>query len=480
MRDLVLTLFIFGMLPYAFLRPVVGLYLWAWISYMNPHRLTWSYAYSFRFNYFVAIITILGVVFFWRKREKIPSTGPVFLLTLFFIWVCLSTLLAFSPGGAWIDFVRFFKIYLMLLITFLTVGSRRSITILVVIIAVSIGFFGIKGGVFTILTGGQFHILGPEDSFFYDNNTFALAEVMVIPLFMFFRTQLKNRWLRLFVLICTVLAVIAVIGSYSRGGLVGLMVVIFFFWLRTPGKIKITVFIPLVMVVIFSSMPEKWQDRMSVLAESVTVIKPVKDFIEDPPNLFESRSAFDESNNPFNLDETDDDFFETEESRLLADMSVQGRFQAWGFAWNLALDRPIFGGGFHAFTQRAYDIYYPGVIRRDAHSIYFEVMGEQGFGGLLIWLLLHFSVFRMQGSIVRRTKNVEELLWAHELARYMGIGLLGYYSAGAFLGLAYFDLPFHYLAIIIILQKVVNKELSNRPEPERRNRFPYVSPHKNR
>jgi len=44
MRDLFVTAVIFGLLPFIFKRPWVGILVWAWLSYMNPHRLAWGFA----------------------------------------------------------------------------------------------------------------------------------------------------------------------------------------------------------------------------------------------------------------------------------------------------------------------------------------------------------------------------------------------------------------------------------------------------
>ena len=49
MRDLFVTLIVLGALPFAFLRPSIGVLTFSWLSYMNPHRLTWGFAYDFPF-----------------------------------------------------------------------------------------------------------------------------------------------------------------------------------------------------------------------------------------------------------------------------------------------------------------------------------------------------------------------------------------------------------------------------------------------
>ena len=112
----------------------------------------------------------------------------------------------------------------------------------------------------------------------------------------------------------------------------------------------------------------------------------------------------------------------------------------------------------------------------DAHSIYFEVLAEQGYVGLLLFLALWFLGFRTCGKIKKKVQNIEHLKWAGTLATMAQVSLVAYGAGGAFLGLAYFDLPYHILAICVLCQLFVNKELNTKsslhsahiqPPPER-------------
>ena len=42
MRSLVLTLIVFGSIPLIIVKPPVGVLMWSWLGYMNPHRLSWG------------------------------------------------------------------------------------------------------------------------------------------------------------------------------------------------------------------------------------------------------------------------------------------------------------------------------------------------------------------------------------------------------------------------------------------------------
>ena len=193
MRDLFLTLFVLGMIPVSFLRPYLGLLMWAWLTYMNPQRLTWSFAYDFRFNYFIALATIMGILFNPRIRMRIPLSSTSIFLFLFIGWTSMSTVYALNFGPASWEWNRFMKIQAMVLTTFIVVHNRRELQTLILIIALSFGFYGFKGGFFTIVTGGNFRVLGPASSFFRDNNTFALALIKVVPLISYLQMQTTSR-----------------------------------------------------------------------------------------------------------------------------------------------------------------------------------------------------------------------------------------------------------------------------------------------
>jgi probable O-glycosylation ligase (exosortase A-associated) len=109
------------------------------------------------------------------------------------------------------------------------------------------------------------------------------------------------------------------------------------------------------------------------------------------------------------------------------------------------------GGGFETFKAPTFRQYAPEPFRvHDAHSIYFEVMGEHGFIGLGLFLLMGiFTWFRAQ-QVIRACKKDAERKWASDLASMVQVSLVGYAVGGTFLGLAYFDLPYHLMIIVVL------------------------------
>ncbi|MEJ2459509.1 MAG: putative O-glycosylation ligase, exosortase A system-associated, partial [Novosphingobium sp.] len=179
MRDIALFAFVFGMLPFILKQPYIGVLAWSWLSYMNPHRLTWGPAYDFPFAQLVAVTLFVSLVLN-PEKQRFPASRIVVVWVLFLLWTLVSTYFAYFPHSAWEYETRVFKIQIILFISLWLMGSPERIKLMVWVIFVSVGFFGIKGGIFTILTGGSGRVYGPAASFIAENNALAVALLMVI------------------------------------------------------------------------------------------------------------------------------------------------------------------------------------------------------------------------------------------------------------------------------------------------------------
>ena len=85
------------------------------------------------------------------------------------------------------------------------------------------------------------------------------------------------------------------------------------------------------------------------------------------------------------------------------------------------------------------------------------MLGEQGYIGLFLFLLLFFLAFRTGTWIIKQARGDPELEWASDLAGMLQVSLIAYFAAGAFLGLAYFDLPYHMVALLLLTRLEVEK-----------------------
>jgi probable O-glycosylation ligase (exosortase A-associated) len=132
------------------------------------------------------------------------------------------------------------------------------------------------------------------------------------------------------------------------------------------------------------------------------------------------------------------------------DDSAKGRINAWWMAWNLAKSN-FFGGGFMVSEPSIFAMYAPDP--RDvhaAHSIYFMVLGEQGFVGLFLFLLLWSFVWFTAGRLRTQGRKLPQTLWLSHLGAMCQVSLAGYATGGAFLSLSYYDLPYNILILVVL------------------------------
>ena len=220
----------------------------------------------------------------------------------------------------------------------LTLLFRKDhVLALIWVVAGSIGFYAIKGGLFTIATLGQYRVWGPEDSFIADNNAFALATVMSIPLWAYLYTQYKTRpWIRFGIMAATALfRRVSPIGSHSRGAVVAIVAMAAFLWLKSRRKLAVGIVLVIGAVAAVAFMPQEWEERIATITAQGT------------------------------------------------EQSANSRLETWTMLWNLAVDRPFTGGGFETYQRWIFQKYNPGYDRTHAaHSIYFQVLGEHGFVAL--------------------------------------------------------------------------------------------------
>lgn len=417
MRDIIITLIVFGAVPWIIRKPSIGILVWSWLAYMNPHRMSWGFAYNLPFSAVTAIAIFIGFIFS-KEPKRIPLTPITVVWGLFIFWMLVTTFFAVHPDAAFIEMKKVIKIQVMAIFTLMLMANRERINQLVWVIAFSIGFFGIKGGIFTILTAGQYRVWGPPETFIEGNNEIALALIIVMPLLRYLQQQTTNVWISRAILGTMVLSGFAILASYSRGALLAGAAMLISLWWKGRNRVVAAIMIVIMIVSIIPFVPQKWTSRMETI-----------------------------------------DTYEQDASAL-------GRINAWHFAYNLASDRPVVGGGFQAFTEDMFLIYAPNPYDyHDAHSIYFETLGEQGYVGLVLFLLLWLLTLRSGQWIIARTAKREDLSWAHDLASMLQVSLIGYMVGGAFLGLAYFDLPYHIMVLMLLTRMMVEQKLDAAPLP---------------
>src|SRR5688500_16351345 len=134
MRDVILTAFICGSLPFIVWRPAIGVFLWVWVSVMNPHRLTYGFAYDFAFAQLIAIATLIGLVFSGQPK-RLPVTPVTAALFAMLLWMNVTTLFALDTAASLPMWERVMKIQIMVFVTLALLHTRQHIHTLMWILA---------------------------------------------------------------------------------------------------------------------------------------------------------------------------------------------------------------------------------------------------------------------------------------------------------------------------------------------------------
>jgi len=280
-------------------------------------------------------------------------------------------------------------------VAMMLITDRFRLHVLVWTIALSIGFYGVKGGIFTIVHGGVHRVQGPEGSFFGGNNETGLALAMTVPLMYYLYRESKRFYVRWGLIAAMLLTSLAAIGTQSRGALLGMGAMSAMLWWKSRQKALMAILVVGGAAFIYTFMPQEWFDRMATIQS------------------------------------------------YEADVSASARFDSWKYATNVASTR-FFGGGFETFAGRS-----------DAHSIYFEILGEHGFVGLGLFLLLGLFTWMAASRIRRTTERMPDMVWMGTLARMTQVSLVAYATAGAFLGMAYFDYAYNLVLIVVLCKAII-------------------------
>lgn len=430
MRDLLLVVFFFVAVYYTFKKPTAGVCAWIWIAMAAPSEWVFGFSQVLRLNLSIVIVTLLSYLV-WKEKPEFKMTKIHFWVFFFCFWMLLSTIfnIRLDSAYAWFKFTEFVKVVTLFLFVTLVVRTKKDIDAFIWAIVLAIPAYAAMEGVKFILSAGGHRIVG-RAGILIDRNDLAVAINMCIPLIIYLRSQTKNVWLRHGLLALTALNVIAIVGTYSRGGFIGLMILGIAVWLSSKRKMIYAVLVICALPIVYGMAPQEWKERQSTIETAAT-----------------------------------------------EDGSFIGRLWAWKIATLIAIDNPFTGGGFKATTDPILwsvyaaqtpdfgPIYTPPIPHhtspKAAHNIYFQVLASAGFVGLIIFLIMLARSYLTCIQISARAKKAH-LVWMHTLAKALTLSLIGYAITGLNVSLAYFELLYALLAILSVLTYKVSQEVVRR------------------
>jgi probable O-glycosylation ligase (exosortase A-associated) len=419
MRDAILSLILVGLMPACFMRPFVGLCVFSWLAYMRVQDLTYGFAREQRWSFFVAILMFAGYFTGKAKGSFFQKDVRCYLLIALAVLVGLGVAFADHSGGLKLSgqikaYVEFAKIIGVALFTTGLIKNREQLRVMLWVIALSFGFYGIKGGLFGVMGGS--HILQGPGGLMKDNNDFALAMAMCIPmLFQLGWTERRPQLKRAF-WIAVPMTVFAVGLTRSRGGFLSVLAAAsVLVWRSRNRMLGISIGMAALIAALFFA-PQSYKDRLE------TITAPTEDG------------------------------------------SANSRLVAWGIATRMATDNPALGVGLDKFRDHFIEYAKPGETKGKvivAHSSYFQIWAECGTPALLIYFFLLFSCIWTCWQIRRKARSRYFSSWIISYSIMFEATLVCFMVGATFLNRGHFDLIYHWMALIVVFGRIANEEMDN-------------------
>lgn len=390
------------------MQPWVAMMGWIWVSLMNLHVMSWRLADAPVAAVMAA--SVFGGILLGKAKFDWRFPKEAWVLVLFMLWMCITLPFSMAFDPSFKLWVRVMKIDVMILMALLILHSRQHIVVMTWVMAVSIAFYGVKGGLFTLATGGGHRVWGPEGTYIGGNNEVALALVMTIPLLRFLQLNSPHRWVRRGLVLSMLLCAAAALGSQSRGALLAIGAMTTLMWWRGKSHLKTGLVFLVLGAALILFMPDTWTQRMNTI------------------------QTYDQ------------------------DDSANQRLNAWAMAFNIAKDR-LFGAGYMVSMPDICAIYSPiPTDCRAAHSIYFMVLGEHGFIGLGLFIAMWALVWRSAGRLRKDAERHTESRWLAPLGAMAQVSIAGYAVGGAFLSLSYWDMPYYIMVLVVLANRWVDRK----------------------
>ncbi|MEN9538106.1 MAG: hypothetical protein RLZZ126_341 [Pseudomonadota bacterium] len=425
MRDLLFLAFVVVCAGYATRNTLSAYFMWSWTGLLSITTYLYGSAAGYPYVAIFAAITLVRVLVTKEVvLDRLFDGVTAKLLALFAGHALLVAIFAYPDlSRNWELATNILKTVLFCLLMPFLLSTRTRIQAFVLVFASVLVFSGMIDGLKFLSSGGGH--LAPGIAKYGDNNHYASILCMGLPLCIYVATQTKSQWVKLGFLAVSFLVILAVLATRSRGGFAGLLAIALWLIVLSDRKILGVLLVAAGGVLILYFAPDGWADRM---------------------NTIESADQ---------------------------DASFMGRVGAWKVSSAIAIANPVFGGGFRAvqalpvwlqFQDATSLPFFSNIATigkgKAAHSIWFEVLGDMGFVGLIIFVTLIGNAFVNLLSIKALVRQIgASAQWAGSLANMLGASLFAFVVTGSLLSSAYFEMNYSVIALLAVLKLYLTKQV---------------------
>jgi probable O-glycosylation ligase (exosortase A-associated) len=410
-RDLAFLGFLLALIGLGLRRPFLLVLVYVYIDIVAPQRLTYYLLNALQIS-LVAVALAVGAWLIADPKRDTRVAPRQILIVLLLVYCGLTTATADFPVEAQFKWDWVWKCLAFAAFLPLTLRTKLRIESLLLIMVLSASSIIIVGGIKTLASGGgygQLNLMVDNNSGLYEGSTISTVAIAIVPIIVWLArhgTIFPRDWrTKGFALALGFACLLIPVGTSTRTGLLCIALLALLSLRVVKRKALYLGAIAALAVVSVPFLPSAFTERMSTIGS------------------------------------------------YQADESASTRVAVWKWTWDYARANP-FGGGFDAYRQNrvVYDLAAKGADGpklavdqgRAYHSAYFEMLGEQGYPGLALWLAINLiGLWRME--LLRRRYREGEQAWAGSLAAALQSAQLVYLLGAAFIAIAF--QPFIYMLL---------------------------------
>ncbi|MBA6377933.1 MULTISPECIES: putative O-glycosylation ligase, exosortase A system-associated [unclassified Colwellia] len=384
-------------------RPYIAYCCVIFVDILKPQNLSFSILANKPLSLIVTIVFFLSLMMN-HKKCSFPNYKTISLLILaFMVWITITTFYAEFQFLAWYKYDYSIKTIFFAIFAPFVINSKVKFQLFLMTIVTAASYYFIIGGMTTVFEptfyGEALIRTNSGDTLMTESSTLSMTAVMLIPiLYYLYKHSIfveKNKLFKPTLMLILFASLMTIVGTHARTGIIGLAILFILVALTTKYKVRIMVLCAgiILMVQIFAT--DAWLERIGTITTS------------------------------------------KQES------SAYGRIVVWKWTIDYVQYRPILGGGFmsykanagvlHLYGKDGVSVDYREQSGKAFHNIYFEVLGEHGYPGLVIFSLIIFLSLKLNRKI-SKTSNEP---WIRDAAIANNICLLIYCGCGMFIGIAF-------------------------------------------
>ena len=422
MQDLLLLLVCLMFVTVGFMSPFVLTLGYVWVDVFAPHYLSYGMLSSTPIAFIMGASAVASYLLMDRKSPP-RFTAITALQVALGIWITCTTQWALVPAVAYVRWDFAIKVAVFATFVPYAIRSRVQIEALLLVYVFSMAGHILPWGLKTSVSGGGYELalglLPVNASLLSESSTVAGIGVMMAALLMWISGHSiilpRLRIVKLGLYAMMAFGLIATIGTFARTGLVAIAVGAGSLFWRSKHKFRFLVGAAVMGGIMAYFASDKWAARISTV------------------NTYQ------------------------------ADASAMIRVRVWEWTWDFAQTHP-FGGGFWVFqtnkvTVPAVDGGSVTIYGRAFHNVFFALLGEHGYPGLVLYVALIVACFLALRRTVLLTRGHEEHRWAADLARALQTCILVMFAVGNFVEIGWSPIIWYLFSLSVCLREYARRVL---------------------